>query len=187
MGPLGGLVVGERLGRVDTAEAGVLRHERRRHPDAEAESEHGAETRDLHLPEAGQRADPTAEIRGISSLRPDALGATLVLVCDDGAELLHAACHRPREAVDRGPFAERLLEPSRIHPCDRLRVEGSNPLLQLVRARERRLDRYLLVESEADQERERLAREQLVRLVGVGEVDRGGHGPMVDVLRAFSL
>jgi hypothetical protein len=151
--------------------------------DAEAEREHGAEARDLHLAEARERADPPSEVGGVGGVRPDALRATAVLVLDRGAELLHAARHRPGEAVDRRLLAERPLERLGIHRRDSSRVEGADPLLQLERACERGRNGHLLVEGEADEERERLAREQPVRLVRVGEVERLGHPWIVDARR----
>jgi hypothetical protein len=57
---------------------------------------------------------------------------------------------------------------------DRGRVERPEPPAQLERRREGALERHLLVEREPDEERERLAREQLVRLVVAGEVEPVG-------------
>ncbi len=107
----------------------------------------------------------------------------LVLVGDDGAQLLHAARHRPGEAVDRRALAEDHLELVGIHRCDRRRVERADPLRELLRAEERRRHRHLLVECEADEERERLLRDELVRLLRLGEVERLGHARMVDARR----
>ena len=55
---------------------------------------------------------------------------------------------------------------------DRAASRPPEPLLQLQRARERRLHRHLLVEREPDQERERALAEEGVGLGVAGEVDR---------------
>ena len=55
----------------------------------------------------------------------------------------------------------------------RRRVEVAEPLLQLEWPCEGGLHGHLLVEREADQQRERVAREQRVRLGVAGEVERG--------------
>src|SRR5205823_3946248 len=113
---------------------------------------------------------------------PDALGVAAVLARDRGAELLHAARHRPGEAVERRPLCEDAFELARLHPCDRRRVERAEPAAELLRRGERALERDLLVEDEADQERERGAGEQLVGLVVTREVEVRGrgrrHGPI---------
>ena len=74
--------------------------------------------------------------------------------------------------MDGGPLAEDRLEVGR----GELRgVERADPLAQDERARERLLDRHLLVEHEADQQRERVGGDQRVGLVGVGVVELVGH------------
>jgi len=74
--------------------------------------------------------------------------------------------------VDRRFLAERLVE---IHPRELAGVERADALLQGERPGEGLLHGHLLVEREADQQRERVAREQLVR-VGIGcEVQCVGH------------
>ncbi len=60
---------------------------------------------------------------------------------------------------------------SGIEPGDRLGVQRSEPLLHLQRAREGHGHRHLLVEREADQQRQRLLGEQPVGLVVPGEVE----------------
>ena len=99
----------------------------------------------------------------VASVAPEALGVAVVLVGDERAQLLRPARHARREAVDRGPLAEDLLEPGRVGSAIARRIERAEPLLQLQRPGERRLHGHLLVEREADQQRERLVREQLVR------------------------
>src|SRR4051794_32397722 len=75
--------------------------------------------------------------------------------------------------MDRRPLAEDLLERRRRHAR---RVECPEPLAQHERALERLLHRHLLVEREADQQRERIVHEQGVGLVGVGEEQLGHDG-----------
>ena len=180
MRPLRRLVLGEILGRVDLAEARVLGHELLRRLDAEVEGEDGAEPGDLHLPEAGKRADPLPEVGAVRGLRPDPLGLAAVLVHDDLAELLHSLRHRTREAVDGRRRPERSLQGRGVHLRDRPGVEGADPLSQLERAGERLLDRDLLVDGEADEERDGLVRDEPVRLVRIGEVQRLGHTSILD-------
>jgi hypothetical protein len=74
-------------------------------------------------------------------------------------------------------LAKDLLEATRILFCDRLRLDRAKPLLQLQRAKERDQNGHLLVEREADEERERVTGDELVRLVVVGEEESiGRHG-----------
>ena len=82
--------------------------------------------------------------------------------------------------MDPRALAEHVLERLRIHRGDSARIERPDALLQLERACERGLHRDLLVEREADEERERLTGDQLVRLVRVGEVERLGHDRMLE-------
>ena len=107
-------------------------------------------------------------------LRPDPLRPAVVLVGDDRAELLHPSRHRARESVDSRPLAEDLLEARRVHGRDCGSIEPAYPVGELLRARERGRHRHLLVEREADEEGERLAREELVGRVRVGEVEGAG-------------
>jgi hypothetical protein len=140
-------------------------HKRLSGLDAEALGQHGTESFDLHLAESRERRDAPAQVGAVGGLGPYAFGAASVFIVDDRGELLYPLCHRSREAVDRGLLTEQPLELRRIRPCDLASVEGPEPPLQLPRAGERRLYRYLLVEREADEESERFARQQGVRLV----------------------
>ena len=72
--------------------------------------------------------------------------------------------------MDRRLLAEERLEVRVVR--DRLRVERAEPLLQAERPCERLLHRHLLVEREADEQRERILRDERVRLVVVREVRR---------------
>ena len=78
--------------------------------------------------------------------------------------------------MDSRTLPEEALELGRIRCDDLRRVElAAEALLQLERPQERRRHRHLLVEREPDEERERILRDELVRLVRVGEVERLGH------------
>ena len=88
-------------------------------------------------------------------------------------ELVHARRHRAGEAVDRRPLAEDRVE---LGGGDGVHGERPEPLAQHVRSHERLLDRHLLVEREADQQRERVVDQQPVGLVVAGEVQPVGHG-----------
>jgi hypothetical protein len=97
--------------------------------------------------------------------------AAVVLV-HDGAEVTDTPGHVGRETVDGRPLAEHRLEPLRVGVGDRPRLERPEPLFQLERAGEGGLHRHLLVERESDQQRERLARQERIRLGIAREVDR---------------
>ncbi len=151
---------------------GWLGHEIARDLDVEALREHRAERLDLHLAEAGQRADALAEVLAVGGLRPDARRVAAVVLDDGRGELVHARRHRAGEAVDRGLLPEERLE---VGLRDLLRIERPEPLLESQRAEERLLHRDLLVEREADEQRERIGREQPARLLVLGEPERLGH------------
>ena len=75
-----------------------------------------------------------------------------------------------------GFLAEDRLEVGR---CDRTGVERAQPFLQPQGSEERLLNRHLLVERESDQQRHGVVRDQLVGLVGVGEMQAIGHGAIL--------
>ena len=96
---------------------------------------------------------------------------------------------RPRQFLPRlaiagsgGSQAARGTRPRtlRIHRGDAGGVERADPLLQPERPLERLLNGHLLVDR-ARSERERIGRDELVRLVRVGEVERLGHASSVDL------
>lgn len=72
------------------------------------------------------------------------------------------------------PLAEGAIELPGVHAGDRRRVEGADAALKLEWAREGLLDGHLLIEDEADEERERLFGEEGVGLVVAGEMEAGG-------------
>jgi hypothetical protein len=76
--------------------------------------------------------------------------------------------------VDRGLLAEDPLQLAGLHAGDPRRVEPAEPALQLERPGERLRDGDLLVEGEADQQRERVAGDQRVGLVVAREVEVSG-------------
>ena len=75
--------------------------------------------------------------------------------------------------MERRPLPECAVELAGVHARDRARVEIADPPLQLERPREGLLHGDLLVEDEADEERERLLGEERVGLVVAGEVEPG--------------
>ena len=85
--------------------------------------------------------------------------------------------------MKRRPLPEHLLELRGIHRRDPPGVERADPALQLERARERLLYGNLLVEREADQQRERLVDEQPVGLVVAGEAEPVD--PVVAIRRVY--
>ena len=60
---------------------------------------------------------------------------------------------------------------SRLLRASRARVEGADALLDPERPRERLLHRDLLVEREADEERERVGRDERIGLVVLREIE----------------
>jgi hypothetical protein len=166
------LVLGQRLRGVDVAERRVLGDERLGHRDAVALGQHGGQRLDLHLAEAGQRLEVRAQLLGRTGLGPHARRVPAMDVGHVRGQRAHARGHRAREAMDRGALAEQRLE---VHAGQRGGVERARALLEHERSRERLLHGHLLVEREADQQRERLAHQQRVGLVGVGEVQAVDH------------
>src|SRR5689334_20080267 len=65
------LVALELVGGTDVAQRRVVRREALRRLDVELLREHGAERLDLHLAEAGQRADALLQVGAVACLRPD--------------------------------------------------------------------------------------------------------------------
>src|SRR5205823_7830554 len=86
------------------------------------------------------------------------------------------------EAMHGRLLTEGLLDAARVGGRDALRVERAEAPLELERPGERSRHGHLLVEREADEQRERLTRDQPVRLVVVGEVQPvgRGHGAILD-------
>ena len=78
--------------------------------------------------------------------------------------------------MDRRSRAEQRLE---IGGCQRVGIERAEALLQRQRPGKGLLHADLLVEDEADQQRHRVGGDQRVGLIGVGEVQAVGHGPIV--------
>ena len=155
-------------------------HELLRGLDAEALREHGAERLDLHLAEAGERRDPSGADRRRPSrpsrrARPGRRSPRRRSRTDPapgspsrrGSGGSRASRGRPpRAAPDRSPRSSRASSvPSRC-------CSFSGPTNASRHG-------HLLVEREADQECERLACEQRVRLVVAGEVQTLGHGSIL--------
>ena len=86
--------------------------------------------------------------------------------------------------MDGRSLAEHALEPVRIGGADFTRVQGPQSLLDLERTAERRLHGDLLIEREADQQRERFLGDERVGLVAVREVQAlRGRDRHVSILR----
>ena len=120
----------------------------------------------------------------VGRFTPDPRSVAAVALVDHGAELLRPARHRPGEAVKGRLLREDPLELTGIHVCDRAGVERAQAPFELTGPGERLLDGHLLVETEADQERQRIAGEELVRLVVRREVEpAGGGGRHAAILR----
>ncbi len=85
-------------------------------------------------------------------------GVAVVALDEVGGELANALGHVAGEAVERRRRPERRVELVGVHRRDPLRVEPADPAAELERTGEGLLQRDLLVEGEADQERQRVAR-----------------------------
>ena len=76
---------------------------------------------------------------------------------------------------------------SRSAEAERGGVERAETLAQDERPRERLLDADLLVEGEADEQRHGVGGDELVSLVGFGEVQAIGHAPIVSAARRLHV
>jgi hypothetical protein len=81
--------------------------------------------------------------------------------------------------MERRLGAKRLLELGGLHSRQRIGIDGADAAHELERSREGLLDAHLLVERKPDQERHRIACNELVRLGVPGEMEgcrlRCGH------------
>ena len=130
----------------------------------------------LHLPEAGQLREPRAQVLAALGLAPDPRGVAVVALLEERAERAHALGHRTGEPVQRRALAEHGGELLGVARRDARAVEVSQARAQDERPRERLLDGDLLVEREADEERERVGGDQPVGLVVAGEGQALGRG-----------
>ena len=78
--------------------------------------------------------------------------------------------------MQRRSLPEDVGQRLRIHLGDAARIQVAESALQLQRSAERLLHGHLLVEREADQQRQRIGGEQPVGLVVAGEVELVGSG-----------
>src|SRR4029079_7949793 len=183
LGPLPRLVGRKRLGRVGVAERHVIRRELL--PAGWGDTQLLAEDRGdgarLHRPEPGQLEQPGVQVRAILCLGPDPAGVAAVALDDERAQLLRPVGHVGRDTGTRGGRAKPRVQALRVHRGDRRRIQPADPALQLERAGERLLERHLLVELEADQQRERLVDKEAVGVVVAGERELldVGHGPII--------
>src|SRR3984893_217504 len=114
--------------------------------------------------ETGQRGEPPLQLLRILGLGPDPGGVAAVFGGDDLAEPVDALRHAHREAVQGGRRLERLLDCGRIHACDLHRVDGAQSFAHTQRTLERPLDRHLLIEAEADQQRGGVLADESIRI-----------------------
>ena len=118
MGALGGLVALERFLGVDVAERRVGRNEPLGGLHAEALREHRAERDHLHVPEAGERPDPPAQVRGVACLAPQPIRVAGVLLLHEGAELADLAAIAPGNRCTAGVSRNAASTSRRIEACD---------------------------------------------------------------------
>ena len=150
--------------------------------EAEPLGQDGHDRGRLHVTHPGQGQEATLQVGAVAGLRPDAAGVAAVVTHDRGAQGLHAAGHRAGEAVQSRPLLEDGRQALRLGRGDRGRVQpAAHAALQLERAAERLLHRDLLVEHEADQQGQRIGRQEPVGglVTGVPETVgsmQGDHG-----------
>ena len=101
VGPLGGLVLRERLGRVDVPQRRVPgRHlVPARRPDPEPLAEQRHDRACLHLADAGQRDQPRVQVAGVLRAGPHAARVAAVAVRDHPAQVPDPLRHVAGEAV----------------------------------------------------------------------------------------
>ncbi len=130
----------------------------------------------LHLAEAGQLCEPRPQVLAALGLAPDARGVAAVALLEERAQGAHALGHRTGEPVQRGALAEHGGELLGVARRDARAVEVPEAGAQLERPGERLLDGDLLIECEADEERERVGGDEPVGLVVAGEGQALGSG-----------
>ena len=127
-------------------------------------------------PKPGQLVEPGAQILAALGLAPDARRIAAVAFLEECAQRAHALGHRTGEPVQRRALAEHLGELLGVARRDACAVEVPEARAQLERSREGLLDGDLLIEREADEERERVGGDQAVGLVVAGEGQALGSG-----------
>ena len=127
-------------------------------------------------PKPGSSARRARRSSPLSASRQSALGVAAVALLEERAQRAHALGHRAGEAVQRRALAEHGGELLGVARRDARDVEVPEARAQLERARERLLDGDLLIEREADEERERVGGDQAVGLVVAGEGQALGSG-----------
>ena len=163
------LVSVEVLRRGDVAERGVVRRDLLGRLHAELLREHRAQRLDLHLAEA--RAGCRSACAGPSRRSRRARSAPRLRRTPPTRRprgRAHAAPSRPGSGGSRASSRTRRRDPSPPACAGR----ASGPLLEHVRPGERLLHRHLLVDREADEQRERVLSEELAGLRVVGEPQR---------------
>jgi hypothetical protein len=145
----------------------------------------------LHRADPRQAKQPALQVAAVGRLGPDPRRVAVVLARDRRSQRGHAAGHGARKAVDRGRLAEVLGELRRVGRGDPGSVEVAEPALQLEGPREGLLDGDLLVEAEADEQGQRVAGDEAIRIVVAGERQPlgggggGAHGPHGTSRRPF--
>ena len=182
VGALLRLVGLERLGRVDVAERRMLRRDvlPARRSDAEPLAEDGDERARLHRPDTGEVEQAPLEVRPFSASVQTRAASPAYSLAIAAQSSCVARAIVAGEAVERRALAEGALEVGRIRrrrsraasSVPRRRSSSSGPENAFCTVN-------LLVEDEADQERQRILGEERVRLVVAGEMEavrpRCGH------------
>src|SRR4051794_17443019 len=130
--------------------------------------------------EAGQLAQPAEQCGAVRDVGPYRIRAAVVALDQQAGELLGPGGHRARVTVQRRWSLEVPLQHLRVALRQLRGGQGldAEPVGQQPRCAERALHRELLVQQHADQEGQRVAGEQLVGGVVLGDV-KGRHTEMV--------
>ena len=139
-------------------------------------AEEGDEDAGLVGAEARQRVDPGEQVLPGGGAGPDVGGVAVVTVDDQLAQLLHAGGHRARVAVEGGALTEDRHQGFGVVVGQFLRGRlMAQPPHQVAGRGEGLLQRHLLIEQHADQQRQRAARQQLVGVGVDGQRERHGY------------
>src|SRR5918993_5802552 len=138
-------------------------------------AEQGHEDLRLLRAEAWQLADPLQQGGAVRGVGPQVVGATVVALHQQAAELLRPAGHRSGVAVQGRRALEDAGELVSVRPGQLGGVEAvdAETVGQQPRCAEGALHRELLVEQHPDQECERVAAQQVVGRGVLGDAERG--------------
>ena len=127
-------------------------------------------------PKPGSSASRARRSVAALGLAPEPRSVSRVALVQERAERPHAFGHGAGEAMQRRALAKRRRQRVGIHGGDAGDVEVPEALAQLERPGERLLHGDLLIEDEADEERDGIRGDEAIRLVVGGEREALGSG-----------